>query len=277
MSSLNNNKQSFNLPTYINIPFFLYQDNRLEKSATLIAAFFYSLHTSGLKITASTDYLCALSGIHKRQFYKLMNLLEECQYIKRSGFTNRKKIEWVYKPNSSITVLELDTSAPECTSDHELNTSALKNTKLVHSTTLNLCTPVHTDIKEDTKDNKKLTTVAQHPSSSSFFSEKQTSELLSCKLSTDERTDDLFLDNCIHHVEKQTNDLSKFQRFTGLKNILVKLQENGEHFKASGLKKEIGKNELENKIPTLEDFNNYKRCVNGFEWVGVWMQKQKKA
>lgn len=273
MKDLNNNKTSINLPHYINIPFFLYQDNRLEKSAMLIAAFFYSLHTSGLEIKASSDYLCELAGIYKRQFYKVMNLLEECKYIRRSGFTNRKKVYWVYSPKSSITVIESDTSAFECTSVQELNTSALQDTKLVHSATLNLCTPVHTYTKNDNKDNKKLTTVNPNPISSSFFSDKQKEELLTYKLQTDDRSNELFLEHCTHHVESQQNDLSKYQRFTGLKHILIKQYETKEKFKATGFNNTSIKAIERTTPPTREDFNNWKTCVPGYEWVGLWRSK----
>mgnify|MGYP001599677680 FL=1 len=157
MSDLNNNKK-IKLPSYIYTPLFLYQDNRLEKAATIIASFFYSIATSGNQITASVEYLCLLAQIHKRQYYKIMNQLEEYKYIKRSGFTNNTKIHWIYNPNSSLTVIELNTSAPKDTSDKSLNTSALEDTKLVHSSTLNLCTPVHTYNKEDIKEDITTTT-----------------------------------------------------------------------------------------------------------------------
>ena len=265
MLDLNNNKKSLNLPAYINIPFFLYQDERLEKSATLIAAFFYSLHTSGLKITASTDYLCALASIHKRQFYKVMNTLEDCHYIKRSGFTNRKKIQWVYCPQSAITVIELNTSALEDTSDQEPNNTLVNNDTLVHSTTLNLCTRVHTYIKEDTKSSKKLTT---EKSSSSFFSEKQKQKLLNLKLPSDSRVDELFLEHCQRHVESQINEYTKFQRMSGLIKILLGLQETQEHFKAKvlptklSLVKEEGRDAIDQKrspSPTQDqrDYDDY--------------------
>jgi hypothetical protein len=289
MFDLNNNKKEFNLPSYINIPFFLYQDHRLDRPDLLIAAFFYSLHTAGKKLTASTDYLCQLAGIKKRQFYRIINLLETCRYIQRKGFTNLKKVTWIHTPGSNIKMTENEqidekqnASAPQDTSVEELTTSVTEDTKLVSCKTLNLCHARHTDIKEDTKDNKKLTTVNEapsivdkNPSSSSFFSEKQKAELLTYKLSTDERSDELFLDNCNHHAEKQTNALSKFQRFTGLKHILVKLYEIGEHFNASGFNKNQVNKEMDNKIPNQEDFNNYKKCVSGYEWVGSWMQKQR--
>jgi cell fate (sporulation/competence/biofilm development) regulator YlbF (YheA/YmcA/DUF963 family) len=279
MSDLNNNDSNFNLPAYLHSPLFLYQDNRLDRPALLIASFFYSLHTAGQKITASTDYLCQLANIKKRQLYNVMNQLEDYKYIKRTGFTNRKKLEWIYSPKSSITIIENETSALQCTSDQELNTSAIQCTKLVQSSALNYCTPVHTYNKEDIKDYKTTTTVPPDPnlSSSSLFSSKQTTELLDLKLSTDERSNELFLEHCTHHVETQANANSKYQRFTGLKNILIKLHDSGEHFKAKGFSKNLELVKSESKIPSEEDFENYKKCIDGFSWVGAWMQKQKKG
>lgn len=282
--TINTNK--FKLPSYINIPFFLYQDSRLDKPALLIAGFFYSLHTSGQKITASTDYLCEIASIKKRQLYNIMNQLEECGYIQRSGFTNRKKLLWSYCPKSSITVAEQDTSAIQCTSDKELNTSALECTKLVHSSALNYCTPVHTDNKEDTKDYKKLTTgedssaqkkdisAVKSESSSSFFSQKQSEELLTYKIRTDKRMDEEFIDHCRHHIESQTGEHAFSQRLRGLINILTKNYEINAPFKASGYGKPEKSNAKGNNPPTKQDFDNWKNCVPGYEWVSLWRKQQ---
>jgi hypothetical protein len=152
MDTQNTTKKSFNLPSYINIPFFLYQDDRLDKSSMLIAAFFYSLCTAGKKITASSDYMCQLVKIKKRQYYYILDLLEKCSYIKRHGHTNRRILFWTFNPQYSITLTENDTNALDCTSVQELNTSAVDCSKLVQSSALNLCTPLHTYIKEDIKE-----------------------------------------------------------------------------------------------------------------------------
>lgn len=234
MSDLKNNALSFNLPTYIHTPFFLYQDNRLERAALIIASFFYSLHTSGLKITASKDYLCALAKIGKTQYFSTLNQLESLGYIQRSGFTNRKNIKWSYCPKSEIIVDESNTSPDSRTNVENLNTSSGARTKLVREPELILSGLPDTNTKVDTKVNKKLTTEDQPQSSSSFFSKKQTSELLGLKLSADNRSDELFLEHCQYHIENQTNENSKFQRIAGIKKILSKLRETGEHFKAKG-------------------------------------------
>ncbi len=106
MYDLNNNNSKFNLPAYINIPLFLYQDNRLEKSALLIAAFFYSLHMAGMQITTYSDYLCALVGIKKNKYNKIIITLEQYGYIKTISCTNSKKIDWIYDPQKKEIMTE---------------------------------------------------------------------------------------------------------------------------------------------------------------------------
>jgi hypothetical protein len=248
MSDLNNNTKEFNLPAYVNIPLFLYQDHRLEKSSMLIAAFFYSLYTAGLKITASKNYLCAIVGIGKTQYFSTLNQLESLGYIKRSGFTNQKKIQWAYSPKSEIFVDETSSGPEPRTSVKSLNTSPVNRTKLVRDPEPILSGIPDTYIKEDTKDNKRLTTVSDPLSSSSFFSEKQTADLLSLKLPSDDRANEVFLEHCFNHIKKQVNDKSNFQRFSGLKKILKNLLDTQEHFKASSDDKVISK-----KIETDEE------------------------
>lgn len=274
---VSNSKKEFNLPAYINIPQFLYLDSRLEKPATLIASFFYSIHTAGQKITASTDYLCALAGIHTRRLYDILAELENYRYIERSGFTNRKTTKWIYSPESRLIVEEKDSSAPQCSTVQQQNTSAPQCTKLVQSSALNYCTPVHTYNKENTKDNKKTTTTADTQSSSSFFSLKQKEELLKKKLKDDPRTDELFIEHCQHHIEIQDNEFTKYRRFKGLLNILEDVADAGEHFKATGYEEKLKIREYENRIPTKEEFDKYVRCEKGYEWVAIWQNKQRSA
>lgn len=149
----------------------------------------------------------------------------------------------------------------------------LKNKECITTTTVN---PVINAQKSNT-DVVRDIAVNQNPTSSSFFSDKQKTELLALKHPTDNRTDKEFLEHCQHHYEIQTNDLSKYQRITGLKNLLRKLCDNDEHFQAKGLNKINESKILESKIPTEEDFNQWKSCVSGYEWVGAWRQKQNKG
>lgn len=139
---MSTDSKKFNLPAYINTPLFLYQDSRLDKTHLLIASFIYSLHTAGKKISVSNSYLQALAGVEKRQTLYALDQLEKMKYIKRSGFTSRRIIEWIYQPESKIVVVE------------ELNTSAVQCTKLVQSSALELVqssAPIYkrSNIKED--------------------------------------------------------------------------------------------------------------------------------
>lgn len=142
--------KEFNLPAYINIPLFIFQDDRLEKSPSLIAGFFYSLHTAGKNITASTDYLCALARCTKRQLSRNLNLLEELKYIKRTGFTNKRVIEWIYQVSSKIIITEDEpNSALQCTNSENKDIDC---SKLGTSTSLNYGRGCPTNNKEDNKD-----------------------------------------------------------------------------------------------------------------------------
>src|SRR5258707_349260 len=102
----NENSKQFNLPAYINTPLFLYQDDRLDKAATMLASFIYSLHSSGKNITASTDYFSALANVTNRHIYRLLDKLEDCKYIRRSGSTNKRIIQWIYFPSNSIVITD---------------------------------------------------------------------------------------------------------------------------------------------------------------------------
>jgi len=160
-------KKEFNLPAYINTPFFLYQDNRLDKPATLLAGFFYSLHTANKDISVSTDYVCSLLKVTDRHVYRILNQLEELRYISRSGSTNNRMINWIYNVSANIIITESnettdtqDTSLQ--TTDTDVSSSSTTDTqvsKLLTHRSVNYCPAGHTYIKEDTKDITTTTVV----------------------------------------------------------------------------------------------------------------------
>ena len=278
MNNLNNNNTKFNLPAYIQTPLFLYQDSRLEKSALLIASFFYSIHTSGQSITASKDYLCQLAGVGKSQYFCILNQLEEIGYIRRSGFTNRKKTQWVYSPKSELIVDDTDASPEPRTNVKSLNTSPVDRIKLVRSAGLNLSGRPDTDIKEDTKEYKETSTT-KNTSISFFFSSSVDKKLLSLKLHEDRRSEEEFLIECKLHVDTKSDKSNSYlKRANSLAKLLSKLKDEGKIFFVSGTKsqEEIKqKEELKypTREPTLEEWNNWKNGVKGFEWVNAWRLK----
>lgn len=278
MSDHTSNTKSHKLPSYIHVPLFLYQDQRLDKAALLIASFFHSLFSSGNSITASTDYLCFLANIKKRQYYNIMNDLEKFKYIKRTGFTNRKKIQWIYIPGSSITIVENDTTAVQCTTVEELNTSAIECSKLVHSSALNYCNAVHTYNKEDNKDN--TTTTEQPPKNSSSsnssnpFSTYEQSKLTEAYANNPVETENIqtldnFLSAALHSLVNREQNISRQQRLRGI----IKLVSQGSFEEPKGWGK-ISKSNVTLKIktPTEDDFRKHEVNTEGFEWVSEYIQ-----
>lgn len=221
MTDLTINPKKFNLPSYINIPHFLYQDNRLDKAASLIASFFYSIHTSGNDITASVDYLCLLASVNKRQYYNIMNQLEESKYIKRTGFTNRTKTNWIYAPKSTVTIVELETNATQCTTVEDLNTSAIECSKLVHSSAVNLCTPVHTYNKDDIKVDKNTTTSSMF-NFEEYKQEEKTALNDSLIANNESQLKEKFKTEAL--TDTACNETFK-SRFTGIEVTLIQLYE----------------------------------------------------
>ncbi|HWW39658.1 hypothetical protein [Pedobacter sp.] len=267
------NTKKFNLPDYLHIPFFLYQDDRLEKTSTFIAAFFYSLHTAGKNIKASTDYLCQLTKINKRQYYNIMNQLEEFKYIQRTGFTNRKKINWIYNPKSSITVLELDTSALECTTVQESNTSAIDCTKLVHSIALNYCTPLHTDIKEDIKDITTTTGLTSKPvvvvDNSKTLTDHEKFSLSECYEKNPFQSENIktledFLSAALYSL---LNREEKFTRQQRLRGILKFVREKQFDEPKGWIKQQRIIDKPKMRKPDDIEFKRHEKGVPGYEWV----------
>jgi hypothetical protein len=294
MNSSDNNTKSFNLPTYIQNPFFLYQDNRLDRPALLIASFLYSLHTAGKSFETTNDYLCQLALIKKRQLYVILNQLEDYKYISRSGFTNKNKIQWIYDPKAIITIVDTDTSAPECTNVQELNTSALQRTKLVHSNALNWCTPVHTYNKDNNKYNNTTT------SSSINFEHYKKQEIEKLNQANESFTQEQKIERFKQEslADVKCNQVYE-ERFVGLDITLEELyQECVDYWSQTNqlvyqarflmhLRKtrvdKYNKQSTNNVVnidpnkPTQLDFQEFNAGVKGYDWVGEWIAKQKQG
>ena len=101
-------KKQFNLLEYINIPLFLYQDERLNRSELLLGGFFYTLFTSGKDIRTSNAYLSNLLKIHPRKVSENLESLEKNGYLIRVSTSVGRKIIWKYKPQSEIYLDESD-------------------------------------------------------------------------------------------------------------------------------------------------------------------------
>lgn len=110
-----NEEKKYNLPAYINIPLFLYKDEKLTRTHLLLSGFIYSLHTAGKVIKVKNDYLSEMLDIHERKVPEALEHLEKLGYLIRIGLGTNRKIKWIFDPESSITVEELHNPAPNGT------------------------------------------------------------------------------------------------------------------------------------------------------------------
>lgn len=101
---------------------------------------------------------------------------------------------------------------------------------------------LYTDKTTDKTTTSKPTPSPENPEASndnlgsSYFTQKEEREILALKLSTDDRSNDVFLAHCAHHVqnpEGKMKPLSRNQRIKGLKTLLTVAQETLDNFKAS--------------------------------------------
>lgn len=91
--------KDFNHPAYINIPYFVLKEKRLDLFNKLLFSFFWSFSVAGKKIKASNDYLADLFGVTDKHIQNRIKMLEDL------GFISRKKIK--YKRVIEITHLVL--------------------------------------------------------------------------------------------------------------------------------------------------------------------------
>lgn len=105
-----------------------------------------------------------------------------------------------------------------------------------------------------TDNNLQITTTTK-TESSSFFTDSKQAQLLAHKIETDTRSDEVFLKNAQHHVEKNS-DMTKelYIRVAMLLVLLKKLKKEGEIFKSFGfvdMEDERAKQEKEEKRKLL--------------------------
>lgn len=159
--------QNYNHPHYLNIPYFILQDEKLDFFNKFLFSLFWSFSLSGKRITTSNGYLAALFKVSEKYIQMRIKELEDFGYIRR----------FQVKYNRCIEVLHVPFNAIECSDSAELKlvpTTVGVSTKIELPPTtvgaktvqkLNCHQPqlgggpttVGTDIKEDKKDNTKHT------------------------------------------------------------------------------------------------------------------------
>src|ERR1017187_1920470 len=253
-----------------------------------------------VSFTAETDEaeitiecLANRSGISQRQVYNVLNELEYEHFIIqrlnkhhfRYGQTNSFAVSQTY--GFFNTVQNLTTPAQNDMGVQNESISVKKrNKKTVQIFTTPAPGAVATaqnDIlsTQQLSQQKDLstTTVYAEPelneidcSSSSFFTSTQKTNFLKHKLKTDERTDDLFLQHCEHHITSNSHiKYGKLQKIAGLIKILIGVAYHSEHFESMRFDiPDIEKNKKSERIiKQIEDAQNkaYERKFNEMEEV----------
>jgi hypothetical protein len=122
------NTQEYNHPAYINTPFFVLQDKKLNFFNKFLFSLFWSFSLSGKKIKASNGYLASLFHVDITCIGKHIKELEDLGYIKRVSEKYQRFIEVIYNPTLKI---EIDS---DC-ADIELSTpSSVPSTNLEQGT-----------------------------------------------------------------------------------------------------------------------------------------------
>lgn len=252
MSDLNYNQNFFITPFYIaNLP-------GMTLSYLRVYEIIFQFWNKGRTCFLSNPTIHERTGVCLTQIKEALNFFENLGELKRVTKGTRR---YLIQPERAI-----EHDCPE--NEQQVAPPAWGG----RSTDLEQVAPPATEIKNLNKEDKKTTTVEQPQSSSSFFSLKQQTQLLTLKLPSDDRTKDLFLKHCQHHIENQENNLGRFQRISGLTKILTGCYESGEYFNAKGFDKTWKKKIASLKIPTEDDFRRHEENKPGYEWVETYIQ-----
>lgn len=112
-----------NLPTFINIPLFIYQDKNLEWAEKFLFANLWSHHQAGNSIFMTNSYLAVMLNVSDRYVRELLESLERKGYIKRTLTPGKLRTISVIKSANGIITMP-DTPEPEfppprnCSSPH---------------------------------------------------------------------------------------------------------------------------------------------------------------
>jgi hypothetical protein len=92
----------YNYPAYINIPFFVLKDKKLDAFNKQLFAFFWSFSVAGRKIVTSNGYLSGFLDVTERHIQNCLKYLEDIGYIQRVMNGNHRRIEVLCTVNTPI-------------------------------------------------------------------------------------------------------------------------------------------------------------------------------
>lgn len=98
------NNHDYNHPAYINIPYFVLQDEKLDAFNKILFSLFWSFSVSGRKIKMSNGYLSTLLKLDIKSIGKRIKDIESMGYIKRSVRKYKRVIEVTHIPYVEIDI-----------------------------------------------------------------------------------------------------------------------------------------------------------------------------
>lgn len=101
--------KEFHHPAYINIPYFVLKEKRLDLFNKLLFSFFWSFSVAGKKIKASNDYLADLFGVTDKHIQNRIKMLEDLGFINRKMVKYKRVIEITHLV---LTEVESDSGSP---------------------------------------------------------------------------------------------------------------------------------------------------------------------
>jgi DNA-binding Lrp family transcriptional regulator len=105
-------EKEFNHPAYVNMPYFVLQDIRLDPFNKMLFSFLWSFAVAGKKVMASNAYLATLFRVSEKHVNCRLKELEDMGFIKRYKVKYKRRIEILYVPCED---LECDTDSPNLT------------------------------------------------------------------------------------------------------------------------------------------------------------------
>lgn len=99
---INMNTFEHNHPHYLNIPYFILQDQRLDFFNKFLFSLLWSFSVSGKQITASNSYIASLFKVSERYVQMRLMELQEMHFIRRYNKKAKRYIEVLYIPKADI-------------------------------------------------------------------------------------------------------------------------------------------------------------------------------
>lgn len=145
--------------TFFTIPSFIVDNKELTVAEKFLYSYFHTHHVNGNDIFVSNENLSNMLNCKTRQLQNLLSSLEVKKYISRTERLIKGKIRRIIKP---LMFKEGNITTDDITQDVENNTHAENCTHDVQKNAPQACNNLHTEIKEESKEERKASSSFQY-------------------------------------------------------------------------------------------------------------------